>query len=186
MFHFKRNWMIGAALLLVAAIPARSADLAAETYVTLVDGTGTIRLPEDFRLQWTHLGSWVVADADAPGHGIHDVYTQPEAARAYRERGRFPDGTVLIKAIGGLARGTLTTGDAVWAGEPKIWFVMVKDRAGRFPDSGHWAEGWGWALFEAAAPGVNASDGFEQSCRGCHLPARGTDWVFVDGYPSLR
>ena len=37
-----------------------------------VDKDGTIHLPEDYRLKWTHLGSWYIEDAaNAPG-GMHD------------------------------------------------------------------------------------------------------------------
>lgn len=174
-----------AAAALLTSVAAPAADLAGEVYTRYVDEEGTIALPADFRLHWTHLGSWVVTDPDAPGHGFHDVYTQPEAARAYREQGAFPDGAVLVKEIRGIGSGALTTGKAQWATDPAVWFVMVKDTRGRFPGNPHWQAGWGWALFEAADPKTNVSEGFEQTCRGCHLPAQHTDWVFVEGYPTL-
>jgi hypothetical protein len=30
-----------------------------------------------------------------------------------------------------------------------------------------------------------ASD-FRTDCLGCHLPAKKSDWIYVDGYPVLR
>lgn len=78
-----------------------------------------------------------------------------------------------------------TTGPALWAGDTQVWFVMIKDTQGRF-DSPHWANGWGWALIKPDNPAANVSESFEQTCMGCHTPAQGTDWVFVEGYPTLK
>lgn len=158
--------------------------LAEATYATVVDAHGAVSLPRSYRERWAHLGSWVVADADAPGHGFHDVYTQPVAAATWRHTGEFPDGTVLVKEIRAIGRGAMTTGEALWARDTNLWFVMVRDTQGRFPAHPDWAEGWGWALFEAADPAVEVSPGFAEGCRGCHLPARDTGWVFVEGYPA--
>jgi len=174
-----------AALLALTSGPVVATELATTTFNEHVDGEGNIALPADVRTAWVHLGSWVVDEADAPGAGFHDVYTQPEAARAYRDDGEFADGTVLVKEIRGIESGEKTTGPALWAGEPKVWFVMVKDAQGRF-DGPHWGNGWGWALFQANDPGANVSESFESTCKGCHVPAQQTDWVFVEGYPTLK
>jgi len=40
--------------------------------------------------------------------------------------------------------------------------------------------------FEATDPTVNVATSFSTDCRGCHLPARATDWIFVQGYPGIR
>jgi hypothetical protein len=168
------------------AVTAQADDLAAETYSTIVGKAGEIRLPDNFRQNWTHLGSWVVNDAKAPGSGFHDVYTQPEAIKAFLETGQFPDGTVLIKEIRKLDSATLTTGPALWASNIAVWFVMVKDTEGRFKGNVHWGEGWGWALFEAKNRNINTSQGYLQSCLSCHVPAKQTGWVYIEGYPTLR
>lgn len=178
--------LLFAGLAAVGGDAAKAEDLAQTTFRDVVDAQGGISLPRDFRLHWTHLGSWLVAKPDAPGHGFHDVYTQTAAAEAYRRTGAFPDGTVLVKEIRALGSGALTTGQAQWATDTKVWFVMVKDSRGRFAGNPHWAQGWGWALFDAKAPSANASKGFTETCQGCHIPAKQTDWVFVDGYPTLR
>ncbi len=183
--HKLLSCLITAGLALTVVTATHAADLAEQTFQEYVDASGNIRLPQGFRLSWTHLGSWVVTDPKAPGHGFHDVYTQPEAAKVYRQTGQFGDGTVLVKEIRQIGAGKMTTGQAQWATEPAIWFVMIKDAEKRFKGP-HWSKGWGWALFKAETPMVNASESFEKTCRGCHLPARGSDWVFVDGYPTLR
>jgi len=177
--------IIGLTIMLNTAA-AQAGDLAAITYSTVVGKSGEIHLPENFRQNWTHLGSWLVADAKAPGYGFHDVYTQAEAAKAFKQTGRFPDGTVLVKEIRKIESGKLSTGDASWATDNAVWFVMVKDGKQRFNGNSHWGDGWGWALFSTEQPGVNSSKGYAESCVACHLPAKATDWVFVQGYPTLR
>jgi hypothetical protein len=133
----------------------------------------------------THLGSWFVPEGDA--RGFHHVYTQPEAVEAWRATGAFPDGTVLVKEIRRSTRGSYTTGaDVASATEPVQWFLMVKDREGRHEGDPLWQEGWGWALFTADDPTQNVAKSFAADCQGCHVPARETDWVYVDGYPRLH
>lgn len=175
-----------AAFAAVMADAASADDLAAATFREIVSPKGVISVPQNYRLRWTHVGSWVVAQPDAPGYGFHDVYTQPAAAEAFRRTGVFPDGTVLVKEVRALGSGPLTTGLAQWATTVSVSFVMVKDSRERFPSNPHWSEGWGWALFETKAPLVNVSKGFAESCRACHMPARKTDWVFIEGYPTLQ
>ncbi len=131
-----------------------------------------------------HLGSWFVPAGEAAG--FHHVYTQPEAIAAYRETGVFPDGAVLLKELRGFSRANYTTGsDVASPSAPTQWFLMVKDAEGRNAENPLWREGWGWALFKADAPGKNVAKGFATDCQGCHLPARATDWVYVQGYPRL-
>lgn len=57
---------------------------------------------------------------------------------------------------------------------------------GRFKDNANWGEGWGWALFEAPNRNINTSKGYQESCLSCHVPAKQTDWVYIEGYPTLR
>src|SRR6266849_544685 len=63
-----------------------------------VDAKGSIRFPGDFR-KWPHLGSWIVSDEKAPGHGFHDVYASPATVTAYRKTGKFLDGAIIVKEI---------------------------------------------------------------------------------------
>lgn len=137
------------------------------------------------REELTHLGSWFVPEG--PASGFHHVYTQREAFEAHRARGGFPDGTVLVKELRGHATADYTTGSGVAsATAPTRWFLMVRDRQGRFPDHPLRAEGWGWALFEAEAPTRNVATSFQADCQGCHVPARQTEWVYKSGYPRLE
>jgi hypothetical protein len=158
----------------------------AETFSPYVDDQGRISLPKDYRAKWTYLGSWAVPMKKAPGQGFHDVFTQPESVEAYKKTGKFPDGTVLVKEIRKIDAGKMTTGQAYWAGDIASWFVMIKDGKGRFKNNPNWGNGWGWALFNAKDPNKNVSTNFQTDCIGCHIPAKNTDWVYIQGYPTLK
>ena len=151
-----------------------------------VDADGTIRFPGHVRNEWVHLGSWGSADLSSADPAQHDVYTQPASLEAYRKTGKFPDGAVVVKEVRTIKSGHMTTGPITWAGEQVLWFVMIKDEKGRFPENTNWGEGWGWALFNAGETEKSASTNFRATCLGCHIPARETDWIYVQGYPELR
>lgn len=171
----------------VLAFAPQPSSAAPKSFSAYVDGEGNISLPTGYRTQWAFLGAWFVPDQPkARGPGLHDVFTRERSVSAYLRDGSFPDATVLVKEIRKLESKKLTTGEASWGGDIDHWFVMVKDSKNRFPDNKHWAQGWGWALFYPKDPSVNASKGFRASCWSCHTPAQNTDWVFVQGYPTLR
>ena len=156
-----------------------------------VDENGNISRPGNFRKNWVHLGTWFVKeDKHASGAGVHDVYATPESVDGYLETGEWPDGSVLVKTVSTIRLGRLTTGNSRWAGDVQVWFVMIRDRKNRFPDNEAWGEGWGWALFESSAPDLNLTKTWRGSglnnCFGCHAPARSSNWVYVDGYPTLK
>lgn len=152
-----------------------------------VDREGNISLPKDYKRTWAHLGNWAVAKKSGDAiHEIHNVYTQPETIDAFNKNGLFPDGAVLVKEVRNARVDGLTTGHAAWSTDTKIWFVLIKDRKGRFKESEHWGDGWGWALFEAKDPSKNVSVGYETSCISCHIPAEDTDWVYTYAYPDLN
>jgi len=93
---------------------------------------------------------------------------------------------VLVKEVFATDHAQLTTGDAHWATNTKVWFVMIKDDKGRYPGNPLWGDGWGWALFKADAPDKQVATNYKKDCLGCHVPAQSTDWVYVQGYPVLK
>ena len=145
-----------------------------------------ITLPDDFRATRVHLGSWFVPEGGASG--FHDVYANAEAVEGYRKTGRFPDGSVLVKELRAHAAGNYTTGAGVAHATEgvKQWFVMVKDGANRHAGDPRWGDGWGWGLFKTDDPDKNVVTDYKADCLGCHVPAKATDWVYVEGYPTLR
>jgi len=149
----------------------------------IVDSKGNIRRPSDYRDRYQVLGAYTVLDPK--GNEMHYTYASPGAAEIYRKNGRFADRTVLVKEVLATNHARLTTGDAHWAESTKVWFVMIKDDKGRFPNNPLWGNGWGWALFKADAPDTQVATDFRKDCLGCHIPAQQTDWIYVRGYPLL-
>jgi Cytochrome P460 len=148
----------------------------------LVDKAGNIRKPADFR-DYPTLGTWFILDPK--GNQMHVTHASPGAAEYYRKNGKFADGTVLVKEIFGTTHAQLTTGDAHWPAATVIWFIMVKDEKGRYPGNALWGDGWGWALYKSDAPDKQVATDYKKDCLGCHVPAKSTDWVYVQGYPVL-
>lgn len=150
----------------------------------LVDKSGNIRKPDGVRDTFQALGAYTVLDPK--GNQMHMTYASPGTAAAYRRTGKFPDGTVLVKEVSGTEHAQLTTGDANWASDTKVWFVLIKDDKGRYPGNPLWGDGWGWALFKSDAPDKQVATDYRKDCLGCHIPAKSTDWIYVKGYPVLR
>ena len=165
-----------------AATDANTSQAAA-----VVDAAGNLRVPGDYRATYQVLGSWAVAADEGRGSKeLHVVYASPRSVEAFRKDGRFPDGTVLVKEVFKTATKEMTTGTVSHADELKGWFVMVKDSAGRYPGNALWGDGWGWSWFDAANPTKTTSTDYRLNCKSCHVPARTTDWIYVDGYPALK
>ena len=182
-----RTIKITAGLLLLCAFGLSSATLvAAEEFSAYVDAKGNISFPNDFRTSMVHLGSWFVPEGDASG--FHDVYTDKESVEAYRRTGKFPDGATIVKELRTAQEGDFTTGKGVSYATSGIkqWFVMIKDSKNRFANNPLWGEGWGWALYKPDNPGKNVATNFQTDCLGCHVPAKGRDWVYTEAYPTLK
>jgi Cytochrome P460 len=149
----------------------------------LVDKDGNIRRPANVRETYQALGTYSVVDLNGNTE-LHYTYASPGTAEYYRKNGKFAEGTVLVKEVFATDHGQMTTGEAHWASGTKVWFVMIKDEKG----SGNplWGYGWRWALFKSDAPDKQVSTDFKKDCRGCHVPAKATEWVYVQGYPVLK
>ena len=106
----------------------------------LVDKSGNVRKPTDYRDLYQTLGTYFVLDQKG-GNEMHLTYASPGAADYYRRNKKFADGTVLVKEVFGTDHAQMTTGDAHWAKDTKVWFVMIKDSKGRYPNNPLWGDG---------------------------------------------
>jgi hypothetical protein len=110
----------------------------------VVDASGNLRVPVDYRTAYQFLGSWAVAADQGQGSKeIHVVYASPGTIAAYRKDGRFPDGSVLVKEVFEATTGAMTTGNVSHVKILKGWFVMMKDSKNSHPDNKLWGDGWG-------------------------------------------
>ena len=184
--------IIGAAVLtLLVLLPARwqlgmtaTNDPKTEK---VVDASGNLRVPADYRTAYQFLGSWAVAADQGQGSKeIHAVYASPGASAAYRKNGRFADGSVLVKEVFKATSGAMTTGTVSHVQNLKGWFVLVKDSRNSHPGNKLWGNGWGWSWFDAANPSKTTSTDFKVDCLPRHEPARASDWIYVQGYPVLK
>ena len=150
----------------------------------LVDKAGNLHKPADYRDLYQLLGTYTILDPK--GDQMHVTYATPGTAEYYRKTGKFPDGAVLIKEIFGTDNAQLTTGDSHWASGTKVWFVKIKDDKNRFPQNPLWGDGWGWFLFKADAPDKQVATDYKKDCLTCHVPAKSTDWTYVQGFPVLK
>ena len=182
-------------MLFLVCVSARADEPPSLTYQKWVDAQGNISLPKNFRSEWAFLGTWSIAESDveqssaASRHGaagLHNVYTQPEVVKYFRANRKFPDGAVLIKELLKAKTAPMTTGTVSRGDEVEGWFVMIKDREGRFDAHPLWGDGWGWALFKAENPDSTVTQNYKTECVGCHIPAKGDDWIYLSGYPVLN
>jgi hypothetical protein len=175
------------ALLLFAAFGSKAtADEPAAGVV--VDANGNLRVPADYRTTYQFLGGWAVATGagkSSPDQ-LHVVYASPGTIAAYLKSARFPDGSVLVKEVFQTATGSMMTGTVSRAQTLKGWFVMVKDSKNTHPGNALWGDGWAWSWFDAGNPSKTTSTNYKADCLPCHVPARATDWIYVQGYPPLE
>jgi hypothetical protein len=171
---------------LLAALPAAAPQRGAgNDNFDLVDAQGNIRKPEGYRDRYQVLGVYTPVGLNNDTQ-MHYKYASPGAAEYYRQNGKFADGTVLVKQVFATDHAKMTTGDAHWATDTLVWFVMMKDAKGRYPGNPLWGDGWGWALYKADAPDKQVATDYKKDCLGCHVPAKSTDWTYVQGYPVLK
>jgi hypothetical protein len=154
---------------------------------SIADANGNLHVPDVYLTTYESLGSWAVAGNQGQGaKEIHVVYASPGSIAAYRSEGHFPDGTVLVKEVYEAATSQMTTGTVSHAQTLKGWFVMVKDQVGRYAENKLWGDGWGWSWFDASNLSKTTSTDYKKDCLGCHVPARASDWIYVNGYPQLK
>ena len=177
--------LLFALVFLVGQQPVRSQNKGGTSGFDLVDKAGNIHKPADVRDLYQLLGTYTV-ELTSKGEEMHVTYASPGAAQYYRKNGTFADGTVLVKEVFGTDHATMTTGDAHWASDTKVWFVMIKDAKNRFPNNPLWGDGWGWALFKFDASEKQVATDYKKDCLSCHIPAQSTDWIYVQGYPVLK
>ena len=153
----------------------------------VVDANANLRVPADYRTSYQFLGSWAVADGvgKSPTQ-LHVVYASPGTIAAYLKDKRFPDGSVLVKEVFQTETGKMMTGTVSRAQTLKGWFVMVKDSKDTHPGNALWGDGWAWSWFDADNPSKTTSTNYKVDCLPCHVPARATDWIYVQGYPPLE
>jgi len=152
---------------------------------------GELILPQDYHL-WVFLGSPLTPHAlnggQAPFPEYHNVYVQPEAFKAYRETGVWPEGTIMLKELQLTRPGTYPDGSSIEVSGRGFFpaarngiDISVKNSE-RFKDT----DGWGFFNFGHHAPpyAKTAAAQPKQACAGCHM-ANATNMVFSKFYAPI-
>ncbi|MDN3385197.1 cytochrome P460 family protein [Pseudoalteromonas sp. APC 3358] len=177
---FSRTALLGVVLVFTSTVST------ADTLNNFVASDGTPLLPDNFR-SWEFLGSFTGLAPDKNGsHEMHSVYASPGTVEYYQENASYPDGAVLVKEVLETNTENLTTGRISYATKTKGWFVWIKDKKNRFPESKLWGDGWGWAFYAAGDKPVLQTTDYKNDCLGCHIPAKDTDYSYIRGYPTLQ
>ena len=185
---FKRFLAAGALVLTASAVAlAPDGQRSAAAQSRSMEAEAILQVPAvDYRKEWVQLGTFSLLPPADGAQEIHVVYTARENADAYLKTGRFPDGAKLVKDIFAARTEALTAGTSSYAGDLIARFVMVKDGAGKLGTGPRFGDGWGWASYEGAEMKRTVTTNYQNDCLGCHVPARATDLVYVQGYPLLR
>jgi hypothetical protein len=94
---------VGIAVLAILALGSQPATPQARNSFNgfaLVDKSGNIKKPADYRDLYQTLGTYFVLDPKG-GNQMHLTYASPGAADYYRRNKKFADGTVLVKEVFG-------------------------------------------------------------------------------------
>jgi hypothetical protein len=155
-----------------------------------VEAEPELQVPSvDYRKEWVQLGTYALV-ADTPADDakkLQYVYTERKNLEAYLKSGSFPDGTVLVKDVYAGKTKTLTCGTVSYAGDLVGRFILFRDSSNaRTASSPRFGDGWGWAYYDGSETKMTVTTNYKTDCLGCHLPARATDMVYVQGYPLLR
>jgi hypothetical protein len=172
----------------ILSMPVIARDKAANTPLSIADATGAMHVPDGYRTSYDYLGTWSIAAPKGKEGAaeMHVVYASPKAVDGYKKNGKFSDGDVLVKEVYETETVPMTTGIVSHTEKLKGWFVMVKDAKNSHPGNKLWGDGWGWSWFEAGDSKKTTSTDYHSDCQGCHVPAKGTDWIYVQGYPVLK
>jgi Cytochrome P460 len=179
--------LLAVAVGFAASVSRLAAQAPIEENSAATDKSGNIHVPSNYRREFEFLGSWAIAADNHQGSKqIHVVYASPGTSGAYRSTGAFPDGTILVKEVYAASTDELTTGTVSRADKLNGWFVMVRDSKDAHPGNALWGDGWGWSWFDAGEPAKTTTVSYRDECQACHIPARASSWIYVNGYPPLR
>ena len=143
------------------------------------DGNRLLR-PAGYR-EWmfvaSNLGMGYREGAAARDPEFHNIYIQPEAYRAFRKTGQFPDGTMLVMER--VSSGTNASINRTGRFQDQFLGIeaAVKDEK-RFPEK--------WAYFDLGASAARAKAFPKEACWSCHHEHGAVDNVFVQFYPVLK
>ncbi len=160
--------------------------LMAMAQADLYNSSGELKFPAKYR-EWVWLGSGLgmTYGPAAPGPGVpkmfDNVFVNPEAYRAFLEKGVWPEGTVLVLEVrNSESQGSINQGGHY---QTDLGAIEVEVK-----DSKHPQGKWNFYDFRVSngKPAVTAKAiGPNSSCHQCHSKKGAVDNTFVQFYPTL-
>ena len=143
---------------------------------------GKLEFPGNYR-EWVYLTSGVdmsYSPNAMSGHSMFDnVFVNPEAYRAFKETGKWPDKTMLVLEVRVAgSNASINKSGHFQTGELMGREVHVRDES-RFADTNHWA----FFGFDETTPTKQVPK--EAACYSCHAQHGAVDTTFVQFYPTL-
>ncbi|QEM82156.1 cytochrome P460 family protein [Halomonas binhaiensis] len=197
--------LVAVASTALATDKANSAGVEERAKAQFVDDM-TAKLPEGYR-GWVHVGTFfkepgsksILDGSTIEGASFAHTYVEPSALAAYKESGKWPDGTQFVKefAVSSLDDGSCDKKTGLCSTEHGVGIFenyylglayMVKD-AERFPDAaGNWGYfGFGPAEEKGGAYPETAELRSVENCAGCHIAhVADKDYVFSDLHIGLQ
>jgi hypothetical protein len=130
--------------------------------------------------RWVLVGSSVglgYSEAASGHESFHHVYLAPASYAHFREKGTFPEGTMLALEIREPAARVPPARQGSFAGPRLAVEVALKD-------SRRFKEGWAYFDFGDGRPAARPLTG--RRCEACHRQHGETDHVFTQFYSGLR
>ncbi len=161
--------------------------LAAEKSAALFEGLDTMLRPEGYR-EWIFVGSTLGLEYNPKDEKretgnleYKNVYINPAAYRAFKQDGKFPEGTVLV----------LETASSETKNEPGLQGSFQKQYLSlstAVKDSKRFKEAWAYFRFGGGSATIKekAVPSPKEACYDCHRQKGEIDNVFTQFYPVLR
>lgn len=138
--------------------------------------------PENYR-EWIYLSTGYemtygpAAQIEGRPHLFSNVFVHPDAYRAFKQSGVWPDSSAFILEVRGAVSESAENEQGKFQDQVIALEVLVKDEQ-RFK------EGWGFFDFShsrQAAEKISVS----ADCYSCHRENAAVEWTFVQFYPTL-
>lgn len=160
--------------------------LMAMAQADLYNSSGELKFPAKYR-EWVWLGSGLgmTYGPAAPGPSapkmFDNVFVNPDAYRAFLEKGVWPEGTVLVLEI----RNSESQGSINKGGHYQTDLAAIEVEV---KDSKHPQGTWNFYDFrvnQGTPAGAAKAIGLNSSCHQCHGKNGAVDNTFVQFYPTL-
>jgi len=170
-------------LLLILFYSSLTSSAIATPKPPLFNSDNALVKPGNYR-EWIYIGTALTPNDLNEGKAnfpeFHNIYMNPQAWQAWKSKGQFVDGTMIVKELLSVGDHHAISGKGYFQGDFSVVAVAVKDKKRFAKEPGN----WGYFVFDKTAS--TALPSATDACASCHLAHAKTDLVFTQYYPILR